>query len=67
MWICEEVGTVVMVDFVKVDVTRNVITIQMLKPQINSVAVTILFNLPDDVKLDIVLVLGKFEDDKLVG
>ena len=49
MWICEEVGTVVMVDFVKVDVTRNVITIQMLKPQINSVAVTILFNLPDDV------------------
>ena len=56
-----------MVDFVKVDVTRNVITIQMLKPQINSVAVTILFNLPDDVKLGIVLVLGKFEDDKLVG
>ena len=39
----------------------------MLKPQINSVAVTILFNLPDDVKLGIVLVLGKFEDDKLVG
>ena len=39
----------------------------LLKQQINYVAVTILFNLPDDVKLGIVLILGKFEDDKLVG
>ena len=53
-----------MVDFVNVGVTRNVFTIQMLKPQINYAAVTILLNLPDDV--GIVLVLGKFEDDKLV-
>ena len=67
MWIYDEVGTVVMVDFVNVGVTRNVFTIQMLKPQVNYVAVTILLNLPDDVKLGIVLVLGKFEDDKLVG
>ena len=56
-----------MVDFVNVGVTRNVFTIQMLKPQNNYVAVAILFNLPDDVKLGIVLVLGKIEDDKLVG
>ena len=56
-----------MVDFVNVGVTRNVFTIQMLKPQNNYVAVAILFNLPDDVKLGIVLILGKFEDDKLVG
>ena len=40
VWIYVEVGTVVMVDFVKVDVTRNVCTIQMLKPQVNYVAVT---------------------------
>ena len=55
-----------MVDFVNVGVTRNVFPIQMLKPQVNYVAVTILLNLPDDVKLGIVPVLGKFEDDKLV-
>ena len=56
-----------MVDFVNVGVTRNVFPIQMLKPQVNYVAVTILLNLPEDVKLGIVLVLGKIEDDKLVG
>ena len=64
VWIYVEVGTVVMVDFVKVDVTRNVCTIQMLK-SIMLQLLTILLNLPDDV--GIVLVLGKFEDDKLVG